>query len=88
MKYRILTTLDNTLRSLFSYSSSYIQSGLSRDECNLIDDIEINTWEEALNHICEKLNLKLISVYPAKDKNGFPRIIHIFEEIKDDKLLM
>ena len=88
MKYRILTTLDYTLKDLYSYSSHYIQSGLSKDEYNLIDDIEINNWEEALNHICEKLNLKLISVYPGKDRNGFSRIIHIFEEIKDNKLLM
>lgn len=88
MKYRILTTLDDTLRNLYSYCSNYIQSGLSVDECNLINDIETNNWEEALNHICEKLNLKLISVYPGKDRNGFSRIIYIFEEIKDDKLLM
>lgn len=87
MKYRILLTKDDTVKNLYYYSSHYIDSGLKPEELAIIDNIKVDSWEEALNNICNKLNLRLISVYNGINKLGFPRIVHIFEEIKDDTLL-
>lgn len=88
MKYKIIIFTNTLFNSILKNkkATDYIRRGINIDEYNKINK-NVDDFEEALNMICNQLNLKLVSMFPGLDRGGYDAIIGVFEIINSVNLL-
>lgn len=88
MKYKIIIFTNALFYSILrdKKATDYILHGINTNEWNKLNK-NVDDFEEALNMICNQLNLKLVSMFPGLDRGGYDAIIGVFETINSVNLL-